>query len=151
MNEGLLHCARCDTYKNSSEFYRHKNRPEGHAAYCIECEKATPRRYNTGKGQIKGPKGKTGPTGTRKPRRPVEILPKGMLRCSKCKEVKPTYDFHRHSATKRGWAGQCKLCRAPAPKVREQDKYGNFRCTKCGVFKSCESFYIHKNYKNSGF
>jgi len=145
----LIHCARCDTYKQSNEFYKNKGRPNGLAAYCIMCEKDSPRRYNTGKGQQKGPKQSVGPVGPRKPRMLDLSVPDGMLKCKKCQESKTPKEFHKNSSTKRGYATICKKCRSvptrPRKPRRETNETGQIKCVKCNLFKNPDSFYNAKN------
>lgn len=48
------------------------------------------------------------------PKKPTEMLPPGMKRCSKCKEVKPHSDFYVENRARDGRAGSCIACKRVA-------------------------------------
>lgn len=48
----------------------------------------------------------------------VESWPEGHKRCSKCKEVKPFSEFHKHRTALYGYNTVCKKCRKPKSRER---------------------------------
>lgn len=46
--------------------------------------------------------------------------PDGHRQCTKCKEIKPTNEFHKHKACKGGFNSVCKSCRVPLSQKQHQ-------------------------------
>lgn len=64
--------------------------------------------------------------------------------CTKCGEIKPLDDFHRHHARPDGRVAQCKACKNAADRERRAastpDLHADRECPKCGVTQPAQEF-----------
>jgi len=107
--DGFKKCGFCKDIKEISEFNVDKHTKTGFASYCKEC--------NKGKLFVKYRK-----THVLKVK---EILPEGLKRCSKCKDVKLKEDFGINKNTNDGLRYYCKSCRNKDYDKEKRRKYIN--------------------------
>jgi hypothetical protein len=111
--EGFKRCSKCKEVKPYSEFHRAASSKDGYRSNCKQCViEATGRAYT-----------------------PKEIVPEGLKRCSKCRELYPATDeyFKKASKRKSGLDSRCKSCAAEctrnwyADTIEERREYNRKR------------------------
>lgn len=98
-------CSRCKVSKPREEFNKGRKNPDGLDYYCKQCRREihlVNKEYNNKRCMENYYK-----------KNPKEVLPEGMKRCSKCKEVKPMTEqyFGKLSKSSDGFKYSCKECR----------------------------------------
>lgn len=98
-------CSRCKVAKPREEFNKGRKNPDGLNYYCKQCQREihlANKEYNNKRCMENYYK-----------KNPKEVLPEGMKRCSKCKEVKPMTEqyFGKLSKSSDGFKYSCKECR----------------------------------------
>lgn len=95
-------CKKCLETKEVTEFYKQKSMKDGRQNTCKVCIRERSRQW-----RIDNPK----PKKTPKPRMDgFRLLPKGMRKCSTCKEVKEKELFYKDRGRASGVSPKCKKC-----------------------------------------
>ena len=112
----LKKCTKCGQAKPPTTEYYNKasNTKDGLQSWCKECKRIN--HLENREERIK--------TMTERYRElnPIEILPEGMKRCSRCNEIREISEFNRLLKAKDGLRYECKECRK---KEYHEDREGN--------------------------
>lgn len=77
---------------------------------------------------------------------PKKVITDGAQTCTKCGEMKPLQEFHRHAIASTGRRPDCKICvnakNGSKRRIRQaMIMAGKLPCTKCGEMKPLEEFH----------
>lgn len=116
MSDIVKHCPDCGEDKPQSEFFKSKNGSQGLSAYCRLCNNLRGKKARGTDGRVK------------------EIIPEGMGRCGRCKELKPLDKFYVKKNGK--FKTQCKQCdnfltRRYQATTRGESTYWNSHLLRC--------------------
>lgn len=107
-------CNKCKEEKPGTEFYGHNSTRDGLSSSCKKCVKERSRKWRE-----KNPK-------PPKPRKEVQtgfrILPEGMRKCGKCREIKKKDKFYVDSSRASGVSNRCKKCTNEYFKIRREER-----------------------------
>ena len=139
-------CSKCGEIKDSSEFWRDKNRKDGRKSYCRECAieyrngfecKLTCQNPDCGEDFVHYRKVKYCPKCNPKKK---EVLLENKKRCCRCREVKDFGEFGNLTSSEDGKYPQCCSCTL---ELRKSRKY----TLKCRNQDCCKEFISHDKRK----
>lgn len=127
-------CTGCHEICDFDEFTGSKNSPHGLSSHCRDCQKKTRERKKAEKAE----ETKREREMKEKAKKEKEKKAKGRV-CTKCKQYKLFFHFHKAKNRKYGYREVCKECKRVVVSTNLKDK----RCLKCKETKDISCFSKH--------